>query len=234
MTRKLRSEILTLNGRDVPVRVQLSRRASHISLRLDERTGEVDLTLPSGVAKSEGLDFAHEKASWILRQIDALPEPVPFIDGSVVPVMGTDHLIRHHPEARGAVWVENGCLNVAGGEPHVSRRVQDWLKKTAKREITWRAHAFAHQLNRTIARISIRDPRSRWGSCSDENALSFSWRIVLAPAGVLEYVVAHEVAHLVELNHSARFWSLVRDICPDCDVSKYWLKRDGATLHRFG
>ena len=234
MSRRKRFETVTLRGRDVRIRLQLSRRARHITLRLDEKRGGVDLVLPRGVPRAEGLQFAQEKAGWILRHIDSLPSPVPFAHGSVIPVMGKEYEIFHRPNDRGVVWVEDSTLCVAGDAPHVARRVTDWLKKTARREISWRAHANAERTGRGIERISFRDPRSRWGSCSDDGHLSFSWRLVLAPAGVLEYVVAHEVAHLTELNHSPRFWALVHDLCPDCDVPKYWLKRHGATLHRFG
>ena len=234
MTRRERFETVKLRGRDVTLRVQLSRRARHISLRLDERRGGIDLVLPRGVSKNEGIDFAHEKAGWILRQIDSLPPSVPFVDGSVVPVLGVDYVIRHHPEARGAVWIEDGCINVAGQEPHVPRRVSDWMRKTARMEISRRAHEAAARIDEKIELISVRDTRSRWGSCSDENHLSFSWRLILAPENVLDYVVAHEVAHLAELNHSPRFWRLVTELCPDNSVPRYWLRRHGPSLHRFG
>ena len=125
-------------------------------------------------------------------------------------------------------------INVAGDAPHVSRRVTDWLKKEARSEINARANAAAEALDKRILKIQIRDTRSRWGSCSEDARLSFSWRLMMAPENVLTYVVAHEVAHLVELNHSDRFWRLVDQLCPGNEPAKYWLKRHGASLHRFG
>jgi len=112
--------------------------------------------------------------------------------------------------------------------------VRDFLIKRAKAEISPRAMAYADRIGRRVSRISLRDPRSRWGSCTSDGALSFSWRLILAPEAVLDYVVAHEVAHMVELNHSHRFWAVVRDIAGDTRSAKVWLKEHGTRLHRYG
>ena len=154
MSRRERFETVTLRGRDVRIRLQLSRRARHITLRLNEKRGGVDLVLPRGVPRAEGLQFAQEKAGWILRHIDSLPSPVPFAHGSVIPVMGKEYEIFHRPNDRGVVWVEDSTLCVAGDAPQVARRVTDWLKKTARREISWRAHAST----------TTRDPAGCWDS----------------------------------------------------------------------
>ena len=232
----MQANTIELDGQLVPLEVQINGRARNISVRVDERTGGVELVLPRFVAKAEGLAFVREKTHWILRQLRELPPHVPFEDGAVIPYLGDDHLIAHRPEERGAVWLEPATrtINVAGEAPHVARRVTDWLKKQARIEISERAHAAAAALDKRIHKIQIRDTRSRWGSCSEEAKLSFSWRLMLAPKDVLTYVVAHEVAHLVELNHSNRFWRLVDRLCPNNEPAKYWLKRHGASLHRFG
>lgn len=227
-------ETVNLHGRDVTLRLCFNRRARHISLRVDERRGGVDLILPGRQSHTEGLEFAHEKSLWILRQIDALPPRVPFVDGAVIPVLGKDLVVRHRPEARGVVWVEDDGIYVAGDSPHVQRRVGDWLRKRAREEIRTRADRDAESIDRAVARLSVRDTRSRWGSCSEDGHLSFSWRLILAPEEVMDYVVAHEVAHLVELNHGNRFWTLVDRLCPENRMPRYWLKRFGATLHRYG
>lgn len=237
MTRaKMHTNTVELDGQPVPLDIQINARARNISLRVDERTGGVELVLPRFVAKAEGLAFVREKTHWILRQLRDLPPRVPFEDGAVIPYLGDDHVITHRPEERGTVWLEPDArtINVAGDTPHVPRRITDWLKKQARHEIGTRAHAAAAALDKRILKIQIRDTRSRWASCSEEARLSFSWRLILAPADVLAYVVAHEVAHLVELNHSDRFWRLVDRLCPDNAPAKYWLKRHGASLHRFG
>ena len=227
-------ETVSLQGHDVTLRLCVNRRARHISLRVDEKWGGVDLILPGRNARSEGIEFAHEKSSWILRQIDSLPVRVPFVDGAIIPILGKDHLVRHRPEARGVVWLSGTELNVAGEAPHMSRRITDWLRKSSREEIRHRAEAYAQSIDAKFARISVRDTRSRWGSCSEEGHLSFSWRLILAPEMVLDYVVAHEVAHLGELNHGRKFWRLVDQLCPGNRVPRYWLKRYGATLHRYG
>jgi predicted metal-dependent hydrolase len=232
----MQTNTVVLDGQQVPLDVQINGRARNISVRVDERTGGVELVLPRFVAKAEGLAFVREKTHWILRQLRDLPPRVPFEDGAVIPVLGEDHVIMHRPDERGTVWVEptEHTINVAGDAPHVPRRVTDWLKKQARSEINARANAAATALDKRILKIQIRDTRSRWGSCSEDARLSFSWRLMMAPENVLAYVVAHEVAHLVELNHSDRFWRLVDRLCPGNEPAKYWLKRHGASLHRFG
>ena len=225
-----------LGGQDVPLDIQVNKRARNISVRVDERTGGVGLVLPRFVSRAEGLAFVREKTHWILRQLRDLPPRVPFEDGAVIPILGENYVIIHRPRERGTVWVEAAqrTINVTGEAPHVQRRVTDWLKKEARKEISARADAAAATLGKRILKIQIRDTRSRWGSCSEEARLSFSWRLMMAPENVLAYVVAHEVAHLVELNHSNQFWRLVDRLCPGNEPAKYWLKRYGAALHRFG
>jgi predicted metal-dependent hydrolase len=232
----MQTNTVELGGQEVPLDVQINKRARNISVRVDQRTGGVELVLPRFVAKAEGLAFVREKTHWILRQLRDLPPRVPFEDGAVIPILGEDHMIMHRPDERGTVWVEAAqhTINVAGEAPHVPRRVTDWLKKEARKEINTRADAAAATLDKRILKIQIRDTRSRWGSCSEDARLSFSWRLMMAPENVLAYVVAHEVAHLVELNHSNRFWRLVDRLCPGNEPAKYWLKRYGASLHRFG
>ncbi len=229
-------QTVELDGTLVPLAVQINGRARNISLRVDERTGGIELVLPRFVAKADGLAFVQEKSRWIMHQVRDLAPRVPFADGAVLPLLGIDHCIVHRASARGTVWVEaeEKTINVAGAAPHIARRVTDWLKAQARSEVSARANGYAHDLDRRIRAIQIRDTRSRWGSCSEDARLSFSWRLILAPEAVLTYVVAHEVAHLVELNHSPRFWQIVDRLCPNNGPAKYWLKRHGASLHRFG
>ncbi len=153
---------------------------------------------------------------------------------------GIVHAISHRRSVRGTVWTETGgdgrrFLCVASRDPaHVSRRINDFLKREAKRDLELAVSRYAERLGVEVRRISIRDQVSRWGSCSTSGALSFSWRLVLAPRFVLDYLAAHEVAHLVEMNHSSRFWRLLSRICPDMDRAKAWLDARGTDLHRYG
>jgi predicted metal-dependent hydrolase len=157
----------------------------------------------------------------------------------VLPLRGAEHRIVHRRAARGTVWIETGeaderLLCVAGQAPHVPRRVRDFLKREAKRDLEAASRRAADALAVSIKRVSIRDQASRWGSCSTTGVLSYSWRLIFAPPFVLDYLAAHEVAHLVEMNHSQRFWRLVERICPHMRSAKSWLDAYGAELHRYG
>lgn len=193
------------------------------------------VVMPPGLTPRDALRFVHEKTDWVRARLANLPPRVPFEPGHSVPLLGTPHTIVHDPAARRGVWTENDILWVSGlSAEHVPRRVKDYLLRRAKAEITPRAHAHAQALGKRVTRVTVRDTRSRWGSCSSTGALSFSWRLVLAPEQVLEYVVVHEVAHMVELNHSNRFWNLVTELMPDSAAPRHWLKQHGTTLHRYG
>jgi predicted metal-dependent hydrolase len=197
------------------------------------------LTMPPRGSLSEAREFAEKHRAWIAARFGRLPKPAPFAHGSELPLRGVTHSIVHRRGARGTVWTESdSCgdrlLCVAGEAEHVSRRITDYLKRQAKRDVEIAAKHYAEKLGVTFRRISIRDQASRWGSCSTTGMLSFSWRLVLAPRYVLDYLAAHEIAHLVEMNHSARFWRVLRRICPDLERAKAWLDVHGTDLHRYG
>lgn len=229
-----RTEELMIDRKRVSVAVRASARARHISLHVDTTTGVVELVLPRGTSRREGLEFAREKAKWISSHLARMPPLVPFKDGAVIPVFGVDRHIRHQPGARGGVWREGDEIHVSGQAAHLPRRLTDWLKEEAKREIAAHAREKATKINRTVARVSVREVRSRWGSCSDLGNLNFSWRLVFAPKPVMDYVIAHEVAHLVEMNHGKRFWRVVDRITADAGGSRKWLVKNGARLYRYG
>jgi predicted metal-dependent hydrolase len=192
---------------------------------------------PRGSIK-QAREFAQKHGGWIAVRLRRLPDAVPFEHGILLPLRGVDHRIDHRKGQRGTVWIEPGDgeprLCVAGATPHVSRRVRDYLKREAKRDLETASRAAAQVLGVAIGRVSVRDQSSRWGSCSSTGVLSYSWRLILAPEFVLDYLAAHEVAHLIEMNHSRRFWRLVEKICPDMGRAKAWLDAHGADLHRYG
>lgn len=225
---------VVIDGRTLPVTVKTSPASRRLSLRVDPMTDGLVVVTPPGLPVREALRFVEQKTDWVRARLDALPPRVPFVPGAEVPVLGAPHVVVHAPDARRGVWTEAGAIHVSGREEHVPRRVRDWLKARAKAEIRPRAQAHAKTLGRRIASIGVRDTRSRWGSCTAGGALSFSWRLVLAPEPVLDYVVAHEVAHMVELNHSHRFWNLVAELMPDNASARHWLKQHGTALHRYG
>ncbi len=228
------SERILIDGAAVALDVRVNRRARRISLRVDNGGGGIVLTLPHDRARAEGLRFAAEKADWIRTSLAALPERVPFAPGIVLPLLDRPHRVTHRPDCRAGVWTEAGEIHVSGRLEHLPRRLGDWLRAEARRTIVPRAHAAARRLDRPVARISIRDTSSRWGSCSPAGVLSFSWRLLLAPEPVLDYVVAHEAAHLVEMNHGRRFWRLVDEACAGRADAEHWLRRHGPALHRYG
>jgi hypothetical protein len=222
-----------------PVQVRRHPRARRYTLRIQAATREVVLTMPPRGSLKEARAFAERHGGWIAARLGRLPAAVPFRHGTIVPIRGLDHRIDHRRGARGTVWSEAApdgmrLLCVAGEAPHVGRRITDHLKREAKRDLEAASRRYAAQLGIVVKRVSIRDQASRWGSCSATGVLSFSWRLVLAPPFVLDYLAAHEVAHLIEMNHSPRFWRTVLGICPDTKRAKAWLDAHGADLHRYG
>jgi predicted metal-dependent hydrolase len=234
VARALPNRMLCLSDRSVPLEIVRHAQAKRLSLRVDPASRQVRLVLPRRAGVAEALAFAERHRSWIEGQLDRLPERVPFEDGQVIPFLGENHTIRHQPGSRRGVWRETGTIRVSGFEDHVPRRVLDFLKREARREIVTRAEALARQVERSVKRITLRDTRTRWGSCSPDGSLNFSWRLVLAPEPVLDYVVAHEVAHLVHMNHGRSFWALVGHLTGDVQATRRWLRLEGNDLHRFG
>jgi hypothetical protein len=225
---------LVVNGREVPVKIRRNARAKRISLRVDPQDGAVVLILPPHLAQNQGLAFAKSKAGWLAERLAALPASIPFEDGTELPLLGHVYRLRHSPSGRRGVWIGDGEIHVSGQMEHFSRRLTDWLKHRAREEFTTRSKALAATIGTPIGTIHLKDTRSRWGSCNSHGDLAFSWRLLLAPADVLLYVAAHEVAHLREMNHSAAFWRLVSSMVPDPQTPRLWLKRHGAQLHRYG
>ncbi len=221
------------------VRVRRHAQARRYTLRIQAATREVVLTMPPRGSVKQANEFAQKHGAWIAARLKRLPQAAPFAHGTVVPLRGVDHRIEHRRGARGTVWVECGddgaqLLCVAGDVPHVARRLRDFLKREAKRDLEAASRRAAQTLGVSVARVSVRDQASRWGSCSTTGVLSYSWRLILAPPFVLDYLAAHEVAHIVEMNHSRRFWRLVERICPHTSRAKSWLQAHGTDLHRYG
>jgi len=220
------------------VRVARNRRARRYTLRIHTALREAVLTMPLRGNLADAARFAQAHGGWLARRLAQLPEVAPFADGETVPLRGIEHRIVHRAHARGTVWVEQAgderLLCVAGAAEHGPRRVRDFLKREARRDLETAVAAYARALNVRVRRMSIRDQSSRWGSCNSAGVLSFSWRLVLCPPFVLDYLAAHEVAHLVEMNHSARFWKVLRQICPATDEATRWLDSHGNALHRYG
>jgi predicted metal-dependent hydrolase len=188
--------------------------------------------------------FVNKHLEWVRSQLVALPKPAPFVDGLLLPLRGVIHRVRFTeagsrsqaivtvvPSGRGMAVPE---LHVRGSADTAPRRLKDWLVKEAQADLDGHVQHYARRLGLRPKRLSLRDQSSRWGSCSSTGVLSFSWRLILAPPHVLEYVTVHEVAHLAEMNHGPRFWALVKRAMPMFESAQNWLKTDGFDLHRYG
>jgi predicted metal-dependent hydrolase len=230
---------VAFDGEVYLVQMRRNRLARRYTLRIHTARREVVLTMPPRGSVKQARDFAEKHGAWIAARLQRLPQPVSFAEGTVLPLRGVDHRIVHRPHARGTVWIETDggaapLVCVAGAAPHVARRVRDYLKREAKRDLEVASKRAAAALGVSVKRVSIRDQSSRWGSCSTTGVLSYSWRLILAPPFVLDYLAAHEAAHLVEMNHSRAFWRQVERICPEFKRAKAWLDAHGADLHRYG
>ncbi len=217
-----------------PVRWRRSARARRVSLRICPTEGAVVVTLPMKVGRRHGLALLTEHAGWVLQRVAALAPERPLTPGATVPIGGVEHVIRHESGRRGAALLEGAALVVSGQEEFVPRRVRDFLRAEALRRIVAAARPHAEALGVVPRAIRLKDTKSRWGSCAPDRTLAFSWRLVMAPDWVLDYVVAHELAHLREMNHSVRFWALVESRTPHRAAASLWLRQNGAALLRVG
>jgi predicted metal-dependent hydrolase len=235
-TRPSRRQLLRIDGRPVEVTMRLNPRARRLIVKVHPSTGEVSVVAPSQRALDRALDFAQGEAPWIARQLARVPTPIALRPGAHVPFQGRDHAILKREGGRGPVVhdADAATITVGGRDEHAQRRLIDYLKHEARRVLEERSHDYAARIDARVRRVSVRDTASRWGSCSVKKTISYSWRLILAPPFVADYVVAHEVAHLRELNHGPRFWRLVRSLVPDIEAPQAWLRQHGTALHRYG
>lgn len=209
-------------------------QARRLVLRLNSTGTGVLVTVPPGVSRARALEFTERSRSWIEDRVRARGSLIHLASGHVLPLRGIEHDIRHVPGRRGVVSSDplRRLIHVPGDPAHVPRRLLEFLKAEARRDLTKASVKYAGLMGAKFRRITIRDQRSRWGSCSATGDLSYSWRLILAPDYVLDYVAAHEVAHLRHLDHSPRFWRLVLSHCSNAARAKNWLRNHGQDVHR--
>lgn len=215
----------------IPVLLKRSSRARRISLRVSGLDGRVILTLPKGVKETEALDFALEKADWIRSHLATQPDLVTVAHGINLPIEG--QMRRVLPAQGRRVAVQEDQVLVPGPSERVRARLQGFLKELARDRLAAASDHYAGLLGKSYRGITLRDTRSRWGSCSSAGGLMYSWRLILAPPEVLSYVAAHEVAHLAQMNHSPAFWDVVQQIHGPYTSPRDWLRKNGAGLHRY-
>jgi len=211
-----------------------SARARRISLRIDPCGGAVIVTLPMRAAQRAGMALLTDHIEWVADRLAALPDAVPLTDGASVPICGVPHRIRHVPQSRGGAWTQDGELHVTGRPEFLARRTKDFLRGEARRRLSLLVTAKTEAAGLQARRLTVKDTRSRWGSCASDGSLAFSWRLVMAPEFVQDYVAAHEVAHLRHMNHGKRFWALVDKLTPHAATAVPWLRREGCRLLRIG
>lgn len=217
-----------------PVRWRRSPRARRVSLHICPTEGAVIVTLPGRVGRAHGLALLTQHAGWVMQRLATLAPERPLTPGSSVPIGGVEHLIRHDPARRGGAFLDGAALVVTGLPEFAPRRARDFLRAEALRRFAASARPHAEALGVAPRAIRLKDTKSRWGSCAPDGTLAFSWRLVMAPGWVLDYVVAHEVAHLREMNHSKQFWALVEARTPHRHRATAWLRAEGPSLLRVG
>lgn len=240
-TGALSANVIDVEGRHVPVKIRHHPRARRYVLKIDPTRGEVCITAPKRGSHTQALAFAQSHSQWIAERLAELPTTVAFCAGAEIPFQGQPHRVRHVDQKRGVIRVQPALegdglpgILVPGDPNFLARRLTDWLRVQAKQELSLRVAHHASQLNVRPARITIRDQSSRWGSCSQTRTLSFSWRLILTPPDVLDYVAAHEVAHLVHMDHSKSFWKCLGSLYPNYRPAVKWLEEHGPALHRYG
>lgn len=215
----------------IDLTVRRSQRARRISLTVANLDARVVLTIPRGVSERQALDFARKKEAWLRQRLNARPNHIRVGHGTEIPFQ--DDTLRILPGRGRSVRREDDSLFVPGIGSEVARRTRAWLANEARVRLAKISDDYAAELGRSYTRLTIRDTRSRWGSCSASGGLMYSWRLVMAPAEVLRYVAAHEVAHLVEPNHSSAFWRKVEELKQDYRDNRRWLRANGNELHRY-
>ena len=230
---------LQLSDRSLPLTIVKTARAKRLTLRIEAGGKGVRVTVPPKTSENEITGFIERYKGWIESRISRLPAPrnTPMLKaGAAIPILGYPYKIIHE-EGRGTVTIitdengKGGKIIVYGDERYLPRRIGDALKKQASLIIAPLVEKHCATVGRKPVSVRYKDTKSRWGSCSADGHLSFSWRIVMAPLGVIDYLVAHEASHLIEMNHSSKFWALCEKLCPRTKEYKAWLKRNGQALH---
>ena len=227
---------LEIGNRAMPLTIREHPRSTRITLRIEPGARGLILTVPIGLHKVEIDDFLDRHQGWLLTRLARFPQAQASLGhGSTLMLRGVLHHVEHTGSLRGvteAVVIEGrAILRVSGLPEHSGRRMSAFLKKEARRDLEAAVQVHARGVRKPVKSITMKDTRSRWGSCSWDGNLSFSWRIVMAPPFVIDYLAAHEVAHLDEMNHGDGFWTLCHRLCPRTDEAKAWLKRHGSQLH---
>ncbi len=220
------------NSFDFPLTIKSDFKVRRLSLRIDHQKRCVIFSMPKWYPKKKAFDFIQAHIDWIEEKLAHLPKLKNFEDGEKISLFGKRVTIFHRPDC-GAPHLIDSTLFVGGEKEFLHRRVKDYIKREAKKEFLKRSILLADKIGCKITGVSIKDTKSRWGSCSTLNHINYNWRIALAPHEVIEYLIAHEVAHLKHLDHSTAFWKTVKTLYPGCSIGKTWLEKNGNDLYLY-
>ncbi|MEK7801346.1 MAG: SprT family zinc-dependent metalloprotease [Pseudomonadota bacterium] len=214
----------------------MSPNAKKLALRLDSHARRVNLVIPKRASLKKAYEFAEQNQGWIEDKINALPEPVPFINGSSIPIMGKNRLLSITKGNTKVTKIQIGAnsIDVTTQLDDPAPRITRTLRKHAEEELYLLSISKAAKLNRNLKTFSVRDMRSRWGSCSTDGRLSLSWRLLFAPMASIDYVISHEIAHLIHGDHGREFWALCEELSTDYATGKEWMRLNGVNLGRYG
>jgi predicted metal-dependent hydrolase len=230
------SETFLVADQEITVLFKRHAAARRFTLRLARDGAIFIMTMPKRASLANAREFALKSEPWMRGALSQRIAKTDIADGASIMLRGVAHRIVATGKLRGLVQcdAETRTLHVPGHAAHMQRRLIDWLKAEAAHDLDVASTRYAMAMETRFRKLNVRDQKSRWGSCSSDGVLSYSWRLILAPSFVLDYVAAHEVAHLREMNHSTRFWRLVLKHCPDSRTAKTWLKLYGSRLHALG
>ena len=214
------------------IKVIKSPQAKRLTLRIDEKKRRPVLTIPKYCSQTKALNFLDEHRDWIINMLARLPVATGFTDGSVLSFFARQYTIRHNPDQRGTFF-EGDYLKVGGKPEFLHRRVTDFLKEQTLKHLSELTVKKAKLLNCRIAGVSVKDTKSRWGSCSTLKNINYNWRICFAPEYVIDYLICHEVSHLKHPDHSANFWATVKELCPNYEEGRHWLEVKGKDLYKY-
>ncbi len=219
------------------VRIKHSKRAKRVALRLDAKEGVVNLVVPPRMKLERALNFARKHEAWVKKTLSAIPPPITYQDGAVIPLNGKKRVLEIDYDKdlkRTSIVMNDDKIQISTNKENPTSRIERFIKSYARKELTSLTRAKAKKIGKPVSSVSVRDTKSRWGSCSDSGKISYSWRLIFAPTAAMDYVVAHEVSHLVHMDHSNSFWNLCRELSVDFLEGQYWMRNNGNLLLRYG
>lgn len=219
------------------VSVKRSKRAKRVALRLDPVERVVNLVIPDKMPLGKAYKFAADHENWVRETLGNLAQPVPFIHGKTLPIFGDEitlNITKDPMLKRTKINLNGDILTIITYQDNPSNRIKAYLKKVARSGLADIANEKAEEIGKALRSINVRETKSRWGSCSVDADISFSWRLIFAPYTAIDYVVAHEVAHLAHMDHSKKFWRLCEKLCINYAEGKRWMKQNGNDLMRYG